>query len=59
MRYNIELYQLYKLPDIIGLRWAGHIHSMSDAELSRGIMQRKRERRRVLDDLNYDGWMVW
>jgi hypothetical protein len=39
MRYNMELYQLYKLPVIIGavkfagLWWAGHMRKMSDAEM--------------------------
>jgi hypothetical protein len=47
MRYNMELYQLYKLPDTTGaiklamLQWAGHIHRMSDAEMPQRIMERK------------------
>jgi hypothetical protein len=62
MRYNTELYQLYKLPDVTGaikvarLQWAGHIHRMSDAKLPQRTMEGKLEGE-VLDDPNYDGWM--
>jgi hypothetical protein len=53
MRKNTEFYPLYKLPDIIGaikfamLRWTGHIHGMSDAEMPQGTIECKPEGRSV------------
>jgi hypothetical protein len=51
IRYNHELYQLYKTPNITRvikitrLRWAGHLQRMSDNEIPRRIMECKPEGR--------------
>ena len=45
IRYNQELYQLYKTPDIIQtikiarLRWLGHVKRMNEGEMPRRIME--------------------
>jgi hypothetical protein len=52
IRYNHELYQLYKTPNITRvikvtrLRWAGRLQRMSDSEMHRRIMESKPEGRR-------------
>jgi hypothetical protein len=44
IRYNKELYQLNRLPDITTsikisrLRWAGHVERMSDEDIHKAIM---------------------
>jgi hypothetical protein len=52
IRYNHELCQLYNTPNITRfikiarLRWAGHLHRMSDNEMPRRSMECKQEGRR-------------
>jgi hypothetical protein len=55
IRYNKELYQLYRLPDVIisiriyRLRWAGQVERMSGEYILRRIMDCKPERRRRIE----------
>jgi hypothetical protein len=54
MRYNQELYQLYRTPDIIReirvarLRWAGHVQRMDRSEMPKSIKDCKPEGRRAM-----------
>ena len=47
IRYNHELYQLYKSPNIIQtikiarLRWVGHVRRMNESEIPRKVMEYK------------------
>jgi hypothetical protein len=64
MRYNTELYQLYKLPYIIGAikfarsRYKGHVHRMRGAECIEELWNVSL-REEVSDDTNYGEWVVW
>jgi hypothetical protein len=52
IRYNRELYELLREPDIIvvmkiaRLRWAGHVFRISDSEMSKRIMNYNPEGKR-------------
>ena len=52
LKYNKELYDLYKAPDIITdikisrLKWAGHIQRMNDSEMVKRISEYKPDGRR-------------
>jgi hypothetical protein len=57
IRYNKELHQLYKSPDIIisikisRLRWAGHVERTNDEDILKGTMDCKSKRRRRVRSL--------
>lgn len=52
LRYNAELYQLYKSPDIVAsirisrLRWAGHIQRMTTEDIVKRVVESKLQRTR-------------
>ena len=49
IRYNFELYQLYKSPDVVTsvkisrLRWLGHVQRMGELDIPKRIMESKFE----------------
>jgi hypothetical protein len=65
IRYNYELYQLYKTPNITRvikitrLRWAGHLQMISDNEIPRKLWNVNRRVEGVLGGLDFDGRMEW
>ena len=47
IRYNFELYQLYKSPDVVTslkisrLRWLGHVQRMGELDIQKKVMESK------------------
>jgi hypothetical protein len=46
-RYNHELYNLHKGPDIVVLRWAGHVARMDDERFPKKALTKKLDQKKA------------